>query len=423
MKKALILINENFHQMTLGANATLAYVLATIELGFEAIILELQKNNSSQALHLNQQNCQKLITKFREKNEKIAKNFEKTTISDENIEFLPKKFDFNEIDYVIQRLEPMNPPFPPYGEEKIEDFLQEFSEKTFTKNKKYNLPINCFGDKELPLQFQGVAVETKIHNIGDELEISWPKAIIKPLDLAQGVGIFAIEFDENGLDLGEILAQNAKNLAKKQVFHIKKQNLTKILEILLFLQSLDKENDKKLADFSENEVKSGIKRLYGDKILLQPFIKGVEKGDIRIILAKKDEKFAIFGAIFRKNANFGENFKTGVVSGGAVPRNIDEELTFSEKSDLISKIEQILAKLNGDLAQKYANCYEIGLDFLLFGDGKRVFFNEANHHCQGLVPMAEFFAESDFYKDLKGEKIIVDGGLGVAKNILKNWLS
>src|SRR3989338_2484243 len=235
-----ILINEDFKKMVVGANTTLGYILAAVDLGHDVFVYKIDEKGSlrkkDKAIFLNAKNVKNLLEKFRERNAYIG------TVSVENIEplqdklfvfdvekkFEEREFSFDEIDFIIQRLEPMKPPFPPFGEIDIKDFLQEFSTKIFAKNKNYNLPINCFGDKELPLMLddKNVAVPTKISFFYDEdlakkVKEIGKKVILKPDNSAQGYGVFLLEFESLGLDLQQILQEKLSNLIKWQSFRIK----------------------------------------------------------------------------------------------------------------------------------------------------------------------------------------------------------
>lgn len=480
----------------MGTNTTLSYILAAVDLDHDVYVYkidekgELKKN--AIAIFLNKNNAQKLIDKYREENEKIsnfASDFKKdaTSAALKGLEvvypalpvkffvgdfiknFEKREFSFDEIDFVIQRLEPMKSPFPPFGEIDINNFLRNFSTKIFTKNTNYNLPINCFGDKELPLILKDknasvptktsflddIEIVDKIRNIAQKKAdscgifnffkkflwsvcarcnvLSNTKIILKPDSSAQGYGVFALEFRTvQGLNLQQILQEKMANLTTLQTVKINDkindEELKKILKILFFVQYFKIKkiiSDKIIADFTNDEINTGAAFLYGQKILIQPFIEGVKIGDIRIILAKmRDGNFAIMGAVFRKSVvKNKENFLTGIMSGDSIPLLIEDFLTADEQRDLIKKTNYVVNQLNTKFRKKYENCHELGLDFLLFGDKKRVFLGEANHYCQGLIPFYEAIAhnhESAFYNKIKGVKIDGEGGIGIAKRIIKN---
>ncbi len=437
--KIAILVNEDFNKMVVGVNTTLSYILSCVDLGFEVFICEFHKQKLAKkinAISLNSKNCGDLVKKFQEENQRISfvnvKNYqilqEKILVENIKNNFDYQEISFDEIDFVIQRLEPMKPPFPPYGKVDIVDFLREFSTEIFTKNKNYNLPIDCFGDKELPLMFddKNVAVPTSVSFLND-LEIVkkvrnfGKKIILKPDNSAQAFGVFAIEFDENGFDLENILQEKISNLILLQTFKIKDvsdENLQKILNILFFIQDLKikKEDlDKSVFEFSNEEILTKAQNIFGNKILIQPFIQGVKNGDVRVVLAKsKKGDFEVIGEIFRKNISIDDkNFTTGIMSGSSIPAQIQEFLTIDEISDLRKKTDYILTQLNEKLRKKYQFCQEIGLDFLLIGDGQKVLLGEANHYCQGVIPLLEAVIKNQ-------ENFGYDGGLKITKQIILN---
>lgn len=447
--KIAVLVNEDFKEMVLGLNSSLGYIVAAFDLGHDVYICKINENgqisHKIEAIFLNKNNAQILIDEFCNQNRKITKSLEnqelpvKKLVKNIELFFEKREISFNEIDFVIQRLEPMKPPFPPFGDVDINDFLRNFSTQIFTKNKNYNLPIDCFGDKEFPLELddENVAVPTFVSFLSDENMAQkarkiGEKIIIKPDNSAQAFGVFAVEFDEDGFDLAGILQEKISDFKNSQTFKIKPSiddlEFRKMLDILFFVQDLKAKNkilNKKISEFTQIEIKAGAKALYGQKILIQPFIQGVKIGDIRIVLAKmRDGNFVIIGAVFRKNISKNmQNFATGIMSGSSIPFEIMDILSKEEQKDLIAKTNYVISQLNGKLRQKYENCYELGLDFLLFGDEKRVFLGEANHHCQGLIPLSEALATRKFYDKINGVKIDYDGGLGVAKKVILQWIN
>ncbi len=212
--KIAILINEEISKMVLGVNTTLSYILGTVDLGVDVYVYQIAKNGEIskqvEAIFLNKNNAQNLVDSYRHQNQKIMQSLDdgafpaKKLVEDLGFVFENKKISFDEIDFIIQRLEPMKPPFPPFGEVDIDNFLRDFSVRIFTKNKNYNLPIDCFGDKELPLMLENksVATPTEISFLDDEKMLEkiakfGKKVILKPDNSAQAFGVFCLEFDEN----------------------------------------------------------------------------------------------------------------------------------------------------------------------------------------------------------------------------------
>ncbi len=446
--KIAVLINENLQDMVLGANTSLSYILAAAAFGDVYVykideLGELKKN--VKAIFFNKNNSQEIIDEYRNENKKISQTLlnqnlpPKKFVRDLKKNLEMRDFSFDDIDFVIQRLEPMKPPFPPFGKVNINEFLRDFSEKIFTKNKIYNLPIDCFGDKEFPLELddKNVAVPTKIsfladENIAQKVRKIGQKIILKPDNSAQAFGVFAIEFDENGFDLQRILLEKLSDLIVGETFKIKPQiddeELKKIIHILFFVQDfkVKKEiSDKKIGDFNDSQIKIRGEQLYGHKILIQPFIEGVRIGDIRIILAKmSDENFAIIGSVFRKTISTNsKNFATGIMSGSSIPVDISSVLNDEEQKDLIAKTNYVISQLNTKFREQYKNCFELGLDFLLFGDKKHVFLGEANHYCQGLIPFCEAVLKNEFYDKINGVKIEHNYGLNITKTVIGEQLS
>lgn len=449
--KICALINESFDEMVLGANSTLAGILSLVDLNYEVFILDISQTEiaqQNQAIFLNKENSENLILAFKEENQKFSESFFLETennlskkISELNFEFNFKKFDFDEIDFIYQRLEPMKFPFAPAGKENIEDFLTDFSVKFFNKNKKYNLAINNFGDKELPLKIdKNIAVKTIISNFNDEkiiekiLSLNEEKIVIKPDNSAQSFGVFSVEFVSMSLSLEKIIDYKISELIDIEIYKIDKnqspEDLLKILQILFFIQdkkAVKKQKgeflDQKISDISLQEIINSAQDLYNNQILIQPFLKGVREGDIRINLLKFDDEFKVCGAVMRKSIAKTNNFTTGLTSGGSKALRIEDVLTAEEQNDLAKKILIFLDKINQEFKEKYRDIYEIGLDFLLYGDEKKVFLGEANHHCQALIPISEALHRNNhdgFYRKINGLNYNYDGGLSIMKSFFKN---
>ena len=131
--------------------------------------------------------------------------------------------------------------------------------------------------------------------------------VIKPDNLGQSKGVFAVEFDDEGDNLEFFANSKVSQIQQQQIYKINlgesKQNIGKILRYLLFCESLKEQNivnDNLYADFEESYIDQQIGNLYNSKILIQPFIEGVLQGDIRVNLANIDGQFKVLGAIFRK---------------------------------------------------------------------------------------------------------------------------
>ncbi len=253
------------------------------------------------------------------------------------------------------------------------------------------------------------------------IEQNFTKFVIKPDNLGQSKGVFAVDFVNDGLDLVDFEELNIAKIQDHQIYNIKKdsQNLQMILLNLLYCEALKEQGlggQEALTDTAEEEKLAQISKLFSSKILLQPFIAGVAKGDVRVNIAKIDDKFILLGKVFRKPdfTDFDENFTTCVTSNAAKAVAVEDLLTGEELIDLNSKINLILEKLNDEFVQKYQNCNEIGLDFIVLGDDRQVLLNEANHYCPALLPMTE-----NVDKSLKSER---ESGLFLAKKLICNWI-
>ncbi len=434
--------------MSVGCNSSLAGVLALIDLNFEVLIFDISDEKSvkeNKSIFLNKDNCANLIATYKEQNKKFSDHYYQNynsykfelRVKDflQNLDY--KETNFSDIDFVYQRLEPMKEPFPPIGKISIDDYLKSFSENIFTKNKKYNLPINCFSDKELPMEIKGdLAIETQTSFVQDYdlfnkiQEIKSSKIVFKPDNSAQSAGVFAVEFLQDGAMLLEnIINLNILDLTSTQLYKINKnqskKDIIKILNILFFIQNIKARNvqgygfdNSKIANLPDNLILKGAKSLYNDKILIQPFLQGVKIGDIRVNLLKIVDKFKIAGMVMRRSFEKEDNFTTGVGSGGSRAMRIKDVLNSDEISDLCQKINLFISQINSALKEKYQNIYEIGLDFILLGDKKSVFLAEANHHCQALIPFVEALQENllseYFSEDIKID-VEYDGGLAVMK--------
>lgn len=431
--KILAIINESFANMALGRNTSLAYILSSLKLGHEVYIYNLEKdlpksrNSSVATLHLTSNNklCQVLVKNYEQRNLEIMQCVEKKDLQklhqlkiqkvSDLIELASVKIKLNEIDFIIQRLEPMKSPFPPVGKKDVNETLKELK-KLFPKFI-FNCPINL-GDKETPQKInrilkEKIATPTAEFSIDDETILNqvksmsaeykklykktFAKLVFKPKDSAQSLGVFAVEFCENGLDFLSLKNQEIAELHSMQLYKIKnnlnEKELKKIIEILCYVQNF--KSDKSLIELTRAQILKNAKKLYHGKILVQPFLEGVKSGDIRTnFLKDKKGNFYVAGSTFRKSLRLEDkNFTTAYSNGGSTSQPI-EILKKEEIKNLKKKIKMILDALNGDLKEKYKNVIELGADFILVGDLKNIFLGELNHHCQGLLPLSEAMAKA-----------------------------
>lgn len=423
MKKVLIILNDLMQDMYVGKNSNLAYICACLDLGFEVFIYVLPENNlfpdKVSTFKINDVDLVKSYKKYNSDLEKNIKLQELISI------FTKKEINLNEVDLVIQRLEPMKSPFPPHGKENINQIFKLIQKKF--PNKIINLPINL-SDKGIIFAIdeiitkkgeKKIGIETKEFSASDDIfpEI-YQKTVIKPKDLAQSIGVFALEKKQNGFDLEKLKNELIANLINVQIYQIKddleESELKEIILILLALQALrnNKILQKKYQKFSEigkDELTKIVNNLY-DKILLQPFLEGVKFGDIRTLFLKDSQnKFYIIGNVFRQNARINDdrNFTTSYSTGAAKAVRI-EELNLAQQKNLFEKSQKLLEILNNDLAEKYKNSLELGADFILVDD-KTVLLGEINHTCIALLPIFEAL-----YKEDKN----YDGGLFYIKKAI-----
>jgi len=431
--KILAIVNESFANMALGRNTSLAYILSSLKLGHEVYIYNLEKdlpksrNSSVATLHLTRNNklCQVLVKNYEQRNLEIMQCVEKKDLQklhqlkiqkvSDLIDLASVKIKLNEIDFIIQRLEPMKSPFPPAGKKDVNETLKELK-KLFPKFI-FNCPINL-GDKETPQKInrilkEKIATPTAEFSIDDETVLNqvksmsaeykklykktFTKLVFKPKDSAQSLGVFAVEFCENGLDFLSLKNQEITELQSMQLYKIKnnlnEKELKKIIEILCYVQNF--KSDKSLRELTRAQILKNAKKLYHGKILVQPFLEGVKSGDIRTnFLKDKKGNFYVAGSTFRKSLRLEDkNFTTTYSTGGATSQPI-EILEKEEIKNLKKKIKMILDALNGSLKEKYKNVIELGADFILVGDSKNIFLGELNHHCQALVPVSEAMARA-----------------------------
>lgn len=427
--KILAIINEPFDNMALGRNTSLAYILSGVKLGHEVYIYNLKKdlpesrNSSILALDLTSDRklCETLIKNYEQRNLEIMECVEKKDLKKLHQLKIQRVFDIvsietktklqlNEVDFIIQRLEPMKSPFPPAGKKDVNEILKKLK-KLFPKLI-FNCPINL-GDKETPQKINNIlkekiATPTAEFSIDDEscarpiksmsteykklYKKTFAKLVFKPKDSAQSLGVFAVEFCENGLDFLALKNQEIAKLHSIQIHKIRndlnEKELKKIIEILCYVQNF--KSEKSLKDLTRAQILKNAKKLYHGKILVQPFLEGVKSGDIRTnFLKDKKGNFYVAGSTFRKSLRTEDkNFTTTYSTGGATSQPI-EVLEKEEIKNLKKKLKMILEVLNGSLKEKYKNVIELGADFILVGDSKNIFLGELNHHCQALVPVSE----------------------------------
>lgn len=374
--KTLVIINESLAEMFLGKNTTLAYILAAAD-SYDVYVWNFAENF---CIKIDEKQAEILTKKYTEINRQI-RNFLPEVAAVKVKDLIEENFvDAIEItsdDLIIQRLEPMKAPFPPVGEENINDVLRDFRIQ-FPRHI-FNCPID-FSDKELE-KFSDIATPTAEFKLSDE-------------NYAQKIELMGEEYEK--------IYQNFSPKKKRKVV-IKPKDLAQSLGV--FALDLAKEKDVKKACIEHGE------EFYRGQILVQPFLEGVRQGDIRATIIKNEKSdFECVGYTFRKSlrAAESEDFTTGYIVGGSTPRPI-LDLTKNEQEDLQKKCEKVLYVLNGELREKYRDVIELGADFILVGNGHQVFLGEINHNCPGLVPVSEAMGDEKKY----------EGGLGIAKRVIE----
>ncbi len=368
--KTLVIVNESLAEMFVGKNSTLAYILAATE--FSEVYVQNIAQNS--CLKIDQNQAKILSKKYREINQQIRSltaKIDSVKVKELVAENFCEVPEISTDDLIIQRLEPMKSPFPPVGEKNLDEFLSDLKKK-FPQHV-FNCPIN-FHDKELA-EFLDISTPTaefnlvdknladKIESMGEAYakiyQNNKKKVVIKPKDLAQSLGVFALDLSQK-IDI-------------------------------------------------EAECKKHGEKLFSGQILAQPFLEGIRQGDIRANIIKGlSGDFEIAGFVFRKSlrAENDENFTTGFIVGGSTPRPVSD-LTKLEQEDLQKKSAKILGVLNSKLREKYRDVIELGADFILVGNGREVLLGEINHHCPGLMPIAEALKEENY-----------EDGFGLVKRLL-----
>lgn len=501
--KILVLVNEDFEKMVLGKNTTLAYILAAVGLRHDVLVYKISDKipglrEKVNVFHLNNSNALRLVEKYKIENRKIVDGLlgyenqgtnsglreflVEEFCAEEKISLLQKQILLSEINFVIQRLEPMKSPFPPVGEVSIGDFLSQFK-KLFPDNFIFNFPVNSYADKELPLvlaqNYSDLATPTAISFHGDlELpqklqnialkyseifsaasinsskqdkifsyagqknmlqqgEGAKQKIVLKPDDSAQALGVFAVEIKNDGLNLAQLKTKTVAELMDMQLYEINlgedARDANEIIDILCFVQFAKTKqllDSRIIASIAKTEIADAIHSLYGKKILLQPFLEGVRLGDIRINLAKmSDGNFKVVGAVFRKSLSYVEkNFTTCLTTGASRAQAVADNLSAAEEKNLTQKIQFILQQLNHDeaLKAKYREVTELGCDFLIVGNSQDVYWGEANHYCPALIPFSESLEKAkktNFYNKINGLQVDYDGGLAIISEIINQQLA
>ena len=426
--KTAVLLNEDFLEMRLGVNTTLAYILAALDLGRDVYLVDVRDGKKVQKL--TKDSAQNLIDEYKKANLELVetKFTNQKFVKEVEFELSDVDFDINDCDYLIQRLDPTHAPFPPKGNADYHEFLKEFLADKKIKNQNFNYPVDCYLDKEFPVAINlDLEVKTWMSFIGDETLVEKinvarnfstnSKIVLKPDNSGQSMGVFAVEFRFGGDNLADLKEKGVENLQKLQIYHIEESlDKNEIEEVILYLLSCQS------AKFN-----SSAKELYNSKIVIQPFIEGVSKGDIRVNIMKKGEEFEVAGVVFRKSLQDaqGDNFTTCVTGNMALPTSVCGDLTIDEIDDLVLKANKIVDFLNDELREKYRRSFELGCDFTLKGDGKTVLLNEVNHLCPALVPVGEAIRKNDsnddLYKRLRCKDFKYDGGLGLLKGLIKSW--
>lgn len=455
--KILVVINEKLSETILGRNTTLGYVLSALEAGHEVYVLEIDAmgklpQDEIDVWHLDQRDV-KLINEYKRRNDLLGTTLGLSVEVVKDFYSLRRtSIKLSQIDFVIQRLEPMKAPFPPIGNLSIKQYLLDLK-KLFPAHFIFNNPQNCFGDKELPLIIDDGTLATptvetffgdadmseKIVQIAQKYQeifkTTKQKIVIKPNNSAQTLGIFSIEFSRDcQINLTVLQEKTLQELMETQSYKIAidpdDKSLQEVLKILCFVQFSKNHTVNytgQIKNIPAEEISYKASSLYNDKILMQPFLEGIAQGDIRVSLAKlSDGNFHVVGSIFRKSIKHDEqNFTTCLTSGQSEANLVEDCLTVEEKNHLKETVNYILQKLNGELKEKYRECLEIGLDFILSGNTKTVYFGEANHHCPATMTVSEAVRKNSrngFFAQVNGLPMPYNGGLGVVGEVVKQQI-
>lgn len=317
-KIAVVAVNEDFANMRLGTNASLAYILALHEKGYKVGIHHLPKtedellenqrafpddpNAAIQVFFPYSDELDNLVKSYKEHNEQIAKIASEVNLK--NSSELPKLlvgerglYDLNKpiesisltgIDFFVNRVEPMAFPYPPKGTLSVTTTLADM--KKAMPRLVFNCPIYeidgnmvGLGDKDTPqkmneLQSLGEEVATPTaefsltaSNIAESVKamgekykylfgVDKPlKVVVKPKDSAQSVGVFAMQFTPSGLDLEALKKMRISQLKDTQTYEISNEALNSesdIAKIVEILSFIQKViNDKEiLKDFNIADI-------------------------------------------------------------------------------------------------------------------------------------------------------------------------
>ncbi len=463
---SLVIINEPFGAMLLGKNSTLAYILSCAELGHQIYIYNLpqtgeifpqEKEKLLTAFRLEKEDSLHLAKEFRKFNSQIKKlrdlekysalqDLENVTVTEILRTDLSAKSElsFEKVDFILQRFEPMKAPFPPEGTAKTILALQKI--KAIFPRHIFNCPIfkNSDGifdelqDKETPQEINRLikseiatpTAEFRLQNLDllkaiDLMSAKYgeifshkneAKLVIKPKNSAQSLGVFALQFSEKGLTLKMLKSKKVSELANAQIYKIQKDQLAEIIEILCYIQrvkNIPNLVDQVVGEISREKIIQQASELYNAEVLVQPFLEGVNEGDIRAnFLKDSSENFYCAGFTFRSSVReeISDDFTTCYTGGGSTSKPIST-LPEVERNALLRQCQIVLEVLNGELRQKYQNSIELGADFLLVGDGKSVMLGEINHFCPALIPVSEAMIEGE-----NG----YDEGLGFTKKAVRD---
>ena len=405
-EKLVIINNEPVENMSVGLNSTLFYALISASQGKKVYFLDISKyhdifDKTPNLLALNQDIALQLLNQYKNENNLIrhkAKQQQKHILSIVSQYFKTENLLKNitnqqEVEQIfkeatlLNRLEPIKKPFPPCGSENFLQFLIKLQQKFGN----IHCPINL-SDKEYinNLSTPTVSLKTK-HLWQDQQQISdafsqvianfkklYPylpniKIVVKPKDSAQSIGVFSIEFTKQKQTINILNTQ--QYLVNNHILQASPTLQANFLTNLLQKQCLQNNNQ---------DSQQGIINFYGEEILLQPFLLGIEIGDFRTILLKNiQQQFYVAGTVFRQKITQSKNgFTTCVTKGQSIVTNADQYL-----KKLQPFINQALQYLQEN-SQKYSNVHFMGLDFIAqTSDANAFFLGEMNMHCPALISM------------------------------------
>jgi len=489
MPNTLITINEPFEDMVVGRNGTLSYIVAALELGQDVYIHNLPKNPTPSQAFPSDPNAQvpairitadsswakELVAAYKSENKeylavvvgelekqkanpqypfgtellKIAKQQVKhgrdlTQLQSVNI-------PLREVNFMVQRLEPMKAPFPPEGVEDFDVALTNMQSAlpglvfsapigiSDKENLQINKDLKRLGREEIAtptteFTLDGdfmAAFEPMFAKSVEIFEGSKPRIVLKPKDSAQSCGVCAIELDEAGHDLASLQKMTIEELshqAHKFKPGLAAAEMTQMAEILLYAQRIVTDSAqmaevgrKTAGEISRDEIREKARELYNGQILAQPFLQGVKRGDIRANIIK-DEKgnFVVDGYTYRASARKegDHGFTTCYTTGAAVSAPI-QFLSEKEQENLAKNTAILLELLNGDYREKYRDVREIGVDFVPVGDkAQNVVLGEINHACPALGPISEVLKEAVRRINNPQVDSTYDGGINYAKKAI-----